>query len=116
MIECEGLTKRFGHFTAVDHVSFKVKKGSVFGFLRPNGSGKSTVIRLLMRVAPAKRRPGAHRRAGCGARSGADQESDRLHVPEFSLYDELTTHENLNFYARLYGLRGTKLKERYDQL
>ena len=48
MIECEGLTKRFGHFTAVDHVSFKVEKGSIFGFLGPNGSGKSTVIRLLL--------------------------------------------------------------------
>jgi len=47
MIECEGLTKRFGHFTAVDHVSFNVAKGSIFGFLGPNGSGKSTVIRLL---------------------------------------------------------------------
>ncbi len=47
MIECENLTKRFGHFTAVDHVSFSVSKGSIFGFLGPNGSGKSTVIRML---------------------------------------------------------------------
>ena len=47
MIECEGLTKRFGNFTAVDHVSFSVGKGSIFGFLGPNGSGKSTVIRML---------------------------------------------------------------------
>ena len=47
MIQCEGLTKRFGHFTAVDHVSFSVAKGSIFGFLGPNGSGKSTVIRIL---------------------------------------------------------------------
>ena len=47
MIECEKLTKRFGHFTAVDHVSFAVAKGSIFGFLGPNGSGKSTVIRRL---------------------------------------------------------------------
>src|SRR5436309_10275561 len=47
MIECEGLTKRFGTFTAVDHVSFSVAKGSIFGFLGPNGSGKSTLIRVL---------------------------------------------------------------------
>ncbi|HEY6071240.1 MAG TPA: ATP-binding cassette domain-containing protein, partial [Chthoniobacterales bacterium] len=47
MIECEGLTKRFGTFTAVDHVTFNVGKGSIFGFLGPNGSGKSTVIRML---------------------------------------------------------------------
>jgi len=47
MIECEGLTKRFGHFTAVDQVSFKIEKGSIFGFLGPNGLGKSMVILLL---------------------------------------------------------------------
>jgi ABC-2 type transport system ATP-binding protein len=47
MIECEGLTKRFGALTAVDHVSLSVGKGSIFGFLGPNGSGKSTVIRML---------------------------------------------------------------------
>ena len=47
MIECDGLTKRFGHFTAVDGVSFSVARGSIFGFLGPNGSGKSTVIRML---------------------------------------------------------------------
>jgi ABC-2 type transport system ATP-binding protein len=47
MIECERLTRRFGHFTAVDSVSFKIAKGSIFGFLGPNGSGKSTVIRML---------------------------------------------------------------------
>ena len=47
MIECEGLTKRFGTFTAVDHVSFSIARGSIFGFLGPNGSGKSTVIRML---------------------------------------------------------------------
>src|SRR6185295_14098797 len=47
MIACENLTRRFGHFTAVDHVSFTVSKGSIFGFLGPNGSGKSTVIRMF---------------------------------------------------------------------
>ncbi len=52
MIECENLTKRFGHFTAVDGVSFSVAKGSIFGFLGPNGSGKSTVIRMLRGLRP----------------------------------------------------------------
>jgi Cu-processing system ATP-binding protein len=48
VIECENLTKRFGHFTAVDHVSFSVSKGSIFGFLGPNGSGKTTMIKCLL--------------------------------------------------------------------
>ena len=56
MIECEGLTKRFGNFTAVDHVSFSVERGSIFGFLGPNGSGKSTVIRMLCGILEADRR------------------------------------------------------------
>ena len=54
MISCEGLTKRFGHFTAVDHVSFAVAKGSIFGFLGPNGSGKSTVIGMLCGLSPER--------------------------------------------------------------
>ena len=63
MIECEGLTKRFGTFTAVDHVSFTVGKGSIFGFLGPNGSGKTTVIRMLCGIlepSDGKARIGGH--------------------------------------------------------
>ena len=52
MIECEGLTKRFGNFTAVDHVSFSVTKGSIFGFLGPNGSGKSTAFKASFGMLP----------------------------------------------------------------
>jgi len=116
MIECEGLTKRFGHFTAVDHVSFKVKKGSIFGFLGPNGSGKSTVIRLLCGLL----RPSEGQARIAGLDVARDLERIKSVIgymsQKFSLYDELTTHENLNFYGRLYGLRGTTLKQRYDQL
>jgi drug efflux transport system ATP-binding protein len=116
MIECEGLTKRFGHFTAVDHVSFKVGKGSIFGFLGPNGSGKSTVIRLLCGLLQPS--DGQARIAGYDVTRELDQIKSLVGYmsQKFSLYDELTTHENLNFYGRLYGLRGAGLRERYDQL
>jgi len=116
MIECEGLTKRFGHFTAVDHVSFKIEKGSIFGFLGPNGSGKSTVIRLLCGLLQAS--DGRARIAGLDVARELEQIKALIGYmsQKFSLYDELTTHENLNFYGRLYGLRGGALKQRYDQL
>jgi len=116
MISCEALTKRFGHFTAVDHVSFSVAKGSIFGFLGPNGSGKSTVIRMLCGLLEPS--DGRARLAGFDV---AKQTEEIKHLigymsQKFSLYDELTTHENLNFYGRLYGLKGAALKQRYDEL
>ena len=116
MIECEGLTKKFGHFTAVDQVTFKVAKGSIFGFLGPNGSGKSTVIRLLCGLLEPT--AGSARIAGKDVVRDADEIKTLIGYmsQKFSLYDELTAHENLQFYARLYGLRGPALKERYDQL
>ena len=82
MIECEGLTKRFGTFTAVDHVSFSVGKGSIFGFLGPNGSGKSTVIRMLCGIlepSEGTARIGGH---DIVREMDADQGDDRLHVAE----------------------------------
>jgi len=116
MISCEALTKRFGHFTAVDQVSFTVAKGSIFGFLGPNGSGKSTVIRMLCGLLEPSE--GHARLAGFDV---ARQTEAIKHLigymsQKFSLYDELTVHENLNFYERLYGLKGAALKQRYDEL
>jgi ABC-type multidrug transport system ATPase subunit len=116
MIECEGLTKRFGHFTAVDHVSFKIAKKSIFGFLGPNGSGKSTVIRMLCGLLEPSE--------GKATIAGFDvaRETDKLkHLigymsQKFSLYDELTVYENLVFYGRLYGLKGAELVKRRDEL
>ena len=80
MIECDGLTKRFGAFTAVDHVSFSVSKGSIFGFLGPNGSGKSTVIRMLCGILEPSAGHGQDRRSRCRERWRRDQSGDRLHV------------------------------------
>src|SRR5438045_6817489 len=116
MIACENLTKRFGHFTAVDHVSFAVGKGSIFGFLGPNGSGKSTVIRMLCGLLEP-----SEGRAAIGGYDVA-RETERIKSligymsQKFSLYDELTVHENLMFYGRLYGLRGEALKKRRNEL
>src|SRR5216684_8597208 len=116
MIECDGLTKRFGTFTAVDHVSFNVAKGSIFGFLGPNGSGKSTMIRMLCGIlepTEGSARIGDHDII----REGEEiKEMIGYMSQKFSLYDELTTNENLIFSGKLYGLRGRELNQRRDEL
>src|SRR5215210_2108215 len=116
MIECEGLTKRFGTFTAVDHVSFTVGKGSIFGFLGPNGSGKSTVIRMLCGILEPTE--GTARVAGVDVVKAADDLKGKVGYmsQKFSLYDELTVNENLQFYGRLYGLAGARLATRRETL
>jgi ABC-type multidrug transport system ATPase subunit len=116
MIECKGLTKRFGQFTAVDHVSFSVGKGSIFGFLGPNGSGKSTVIRMLCGILEPTE--------GTAQIGGHDVVKDTEPIKDmigymsqkFSLYDELTVEENLIFSGKLYGLSGRALNQRRDEL
>lgn len=116
MIQVENLTKRFGHFTAVDHVSFSVSKGSIFGFLGPNGSGKSTVIRMLCGLLEPSE--GQGRIAGFDVARETDKIKNLIGYmsQKFSLYDELTVHENLTFYSRLYGLRGAALAKRREEL
>lgn len=116
MIECDGLTKRFGTFTAVDHVTFTVGKGSIFGFLGPNGSGKSTVIRMLCGILEPTE--------GTARIDGHDIKTDGEAIKEiigymsqqFSLYDELTVNENLIFSGKLYSLTDAELKRRRDEM
>ena len=116
MIEVEGLTKRFGAFTAVDHVSFSVEKGSIFGFLGPNGSGKTTVIRMLCGILDPS--DGTARIGGHDIiREGESiKEMIGYMSQQFSLYDELTVNENLIFAGKLYGLRGRELNQRRDEM
>src|ERR1044071_1781489 len=116
MIECDKLTKRFGHLTAVDQVSFKVRKGSIFGFLGPDGPGKSPVSRMLCGLLEP-----TGGRASVGGFDAASQ-TEQLKTligymsQKFSLYDELTVQENLIFYGRLYGLTGAQLTKKRDEL
>jgi ABC-2 type transport system ATP-binding protein len=108
----EKLTKKFGEFTAVDHISFSVPRGEIFGFLGPNGSGKTTTIRMLLGLL--------HPSAGTAMVLGEDiaHHADRVRPrlgymsQRFSLYDDLTVIENLRFYGRTYGLKGDRLKDR----
>jgi ABC-type multidrug transport system ATPase subunit len=116
MIECDGLTKRFGTFTAVDHVSFSVARASIFGFLGPNGSGKSTVIRMLCGIlepSEGAARIGSHDVSRDGQ---AIKDIIGYMSQKFSLYDELTVSENLTFSGKLYGLRERDLRQRRDEL
>src|SRR6266480_1533487 len=116
MIKVDNLTRRFGTFTAVDHVSFSVGKGSIFGFLGPNGSGKSTVIRMLCGILEPS--DGTARIGGHDIVREMEPIKEMIGYmsQQFSLYDELTVNENLIFSGKLYGLRSRKLDQRRDEL
>jgi ABC-type multidrug transport system ATPase subunit len=114
-IKTEGLTRRFGDFTAVDHISFSVERGEVFGFLGPNGSGKTTVIKMLTGILPI-----TEGKAWVdGIDVNADPDEVRLRIgymsQKFSLYDDLTVVENLRFYGKVYGLNGQALEKKIDE-
>jgi ABC-type multidrug transport system ATPase subunit len=115
-ISAEHLVRKFGQLTAVNDVSFQVRKGEIFGFLGPNGSGKTTVIKMLTGLLPLT--SGKAHVEGIDVRT--DPEAVRQNIgymsQRFSLYDDLTVTENLQFYGRIYSLPPDRLKRRMDEI
>ena len=112
IIVTERLTRRFGHLVAADDVSFQVPKASIFGLLGPNGSGKSTIIRMLLGILP----PSSGSARVLGFDVAQDPEAIKRRIgymsQQFSLYNDLTVRENVEFYARIYGLGGDRFQQR----
>jgi ABC-2 type transport system ATP-binding protein len=111
-VDVRDLTRVFGDFTAVDHVSFSVPRGEIFGFLGANGAGKTTTIRMLCGLLLPS--------SGSGTVSGhdiiRDYEKIKLRIgymsQKFSLYEDLTARENLEFYGGIYGLTRRRIRTR----
>jgi ABC-2 type transport system ATP-binding protein len=112
MVKVENLVKRFGDFVAVDNVTFDVKPGEIFGFLGPNGAGKSTTIRILCGLLA----PTSGRAVVGEFEVGRQSEQIKRNIgymsQKFSLYDDLTVEENINFFAGIYGVPKDRRAER----
>src|SRR5476649_1388559 len=115
-IEAKALTRKFGTRTVVDHMSFSIPYGEIFGYLGANGAGKSTTIRMLCGILTPT--------AGTATVGGFDVNEDPEGVKrsigyvsqKFSLYTDLTVRENLEFFGRVYSLEGDHLKERIESV
>jgi ABC-2 type transport system ATP-binding protein len=116
VIIAEGLTKRFGHFTAVDQVSFRVEAGEIFGFLGANGAGKTTAMRMLCGLSKPS--------GGRGQTAGFDiaRQPDKVKAAigymsqKFALYEDLTVRENIRLYAGIYGVKNALIAGKTDEL
>ncbi len=115
-ISAEHLVRRFGNFTAVNDVSFRVEKGEIFGFLGPNGSGKTTVIKMLTGLLPLSGGSAWVEGLDVGTDSEAVRERIGYMSQNFSLYYDLTVAENLQFYGRIYSLEPARLKRRIEEI
>ncbi|MCF0196437.1 MAG: ABC transporter ATP-binding protein [Bacteroidaceae bacterium] len=112
VIEAEGLTKQFGDFVATDHISFKVRRGEIFGFLGANGAGKTTAMRMLCGLS----QPSDGRALVAGYDCATQYEEVKKHIgymsQRFALYDDLTVEENMALYGRIYGMSGSAIRQR----
>ncbi|MDO8549751.1 MAG: ABC transporter ATP-binding protein [Ignavibacteria bacterium] len=111
-IEVNNLTKKFGSFTAVDNVSFNVKKGEIFGFLGANGAGKSTTIRMLCAILEPTSGDAIVGRYSINKQPDQVKKNIGYMSQRFSLYNDLTVEENINFFGGVYGLEESEFEER----
>ena len=115
-IEVKDLTKRFGDFTAVDHISFYVNQGEVYGWLGPNGAGKTTSIRMVLGLL----RPTEGVARVLGYNPATEAKTMQAHVGYmsqlFTLYNDLTARENIRFYGQAYGLSRAELRRRQAEI
>src|SRR5215475_7230410 len=111
-IRAHDLTRTFGAFTAVDHITFEVKPGEVFGFLGANGAGKTTAIRMLTGLLA----PSSGTAAVAGHDVATESEAIKRDIgymsQRFSLYEDLTVRENIRLYGGIYGLSNREIDER----
>jgi ABC-2 type transport system ATP-binding protein len=116
VIEVENLTKKFGDFTAVNSISFEVKKGEIFGFLGANGAGKTTAMKMLIGIA--KPTSGKAQVAGFDVFTHPEDIKKNIGYmsQKFALYDDLTVKENITFFGGIYGLSRAKIKEKRSEL
>ena len=116
VVEVKDLTKKFGHFTAVNRVSFNVHKGEIFGFLGANGAGKTTTIKILSGLLTPT--SGTAKVAGYDVYTSAESIKNRIGYmsQKFSLYDDLTIEENITLFGGIYGLDDEKIKQKKDFL
>lgn len=116
VIVCEELTKQFGDFVAVNHISFDVSKGEIFGFLGANGAGKTTAMRILCGLSY----PTSGKATVAGFDVYKQQESIKKNIgymsQKFSLYENLTVVENIEFFGGVYGLSSAEIRRRSDRL
>ncbi|PAU93415.1 ABC transporter [Aliifodinibius salipaludis] len=116
MIKAEKLTRKFGDFTAVDHISFEVGAGEIFGFLGANGAGKTTAMRMLTGLlVPTE---GEATVAGYDVYEQPEQIKKRIGYmsQKFSLYEDLTVRENIRLYGGIYDLGDQQIKQKSDEL
>jgi len=116
VIEVENLTKKFGDFTAVNSITFEVKKGEIFGFLGANGAGKTTAMKMLIGIA--KPTSGKAQVAGFDVFTHPEYIKKNIGYmsQKFALYDDLTVKENITFFGGIYGLSRAKIKEKRSEL
>jgi ABC-2 type transport system ATP-binding protein len=115
-IEMANLTKRFGKFTAVDSLSFQVMRGEIFGFLGPNGAGKSTTIRMLCGILAPTEGTGTVAGYNIATQPEDIRKSIGYMSQKFSLYEDMTVEENIEFFGGIYGLNKAERKERGRQI